>query len=401
MKSSGPINFAILFLLLTFPAICISQEGSEKQSKKYPIAAIFHEKDIEYKGNRGDNWCQTWAADGHIYTLMDDGSGWWGSSQGSMFIRIENDSDFTNEDVKKMAGWPQSPAVSPLYAYGTVSVDGIIYVWLWKSEQDRWYHRPIANRLLYTKDFGETFYRWDGQKETDSTFNQYDKDSFFFYKEDPVAKEGKEAYAFNWIAFAQSGQDNSLARDDYVYMYAPEQYDPSKLAVIRVPKDQILEKDSYEYFKAWNAGKPEWTKDMRQRGVNLQYPENRKDGEWMWPSWFPSVVYNKGLDLYIMASYGITDEDKVYWDGWCRDCKYPASLGLWYAENPWGPWEQFYYSDYFYAGHSSNRTYGFKLSPKWISDDGTRMTMIWSDARDKHGINYKWNQMPLEIILKF
>jgi len=377
--------------------------------KAYPVGVEFHENTISRKGHYGDNWCQTWASDGNIYTMMDDGNGWWGRNkkiaiekmnmyQGSMCIQIKGDEDFTADDVKRMPGWPKNPPNSPLYAYGIVSVDGTLYVWLWKSESDSWYQRPIANRLLYSPDLGQTFYRWNGRKETEETFSETDSCTFFLYKEDPTWKIDRYAYAFNWIAFCQAGKDNS--KDDYVYMYAPEQYDPTKLAMIRVNKKHILNKEKYEYFKGWDDEEPLWTKDMSERGVNLQYPKKRSDGEWMWASWFPSVVYNPGLDLYIMVSYGVTDEGKNFWDGWCRHCKYPGSLGFWYAENPWGPWKQFYYSEYFYADRKENRTYGFKLSPKWIGEDGKTMQLIWSDAGDDHSTNYKWNQMEIEILIE-
>lgn len=120
----------------------------------------------------------------------------------------------------------------------------------------------------------------------------------------------------------------------------------------------------------------------------------------MWASWLPSVVYNPGLNLYIMVSYGITDPGKNYWDGWCWNCKYPASIGFWYSETPYGPWTQFSYTERFYADREENRTYGFKLSPKWISKDGKKMTLIWSDAGDDHSTNYKWNQMDIEITVE-
>ena len=377
----------------------------DKSIKEYPTGVQFNESTMVQKGKYGDNWCQTWASDGNIYTMLDDGNGWWGTgdwksnASGSMCLQISGDENFTDADVKRMPGWPENPFNSSLYAYGTVSVDGVIYVWLWKSETDTWYNRPIANRLLYSPDLGQTFYRWNGQKETEETFNQVDSTSFFFYKEDPHWHIDRDAYAFNWIAFCQNGKDNSEAKDDYVYMYASEQHEPSKLSMIRVLKDKMRDKKEYEYFKGWNGDKAEWTNNMSERGVNLQYPEKRADGDWMWPSWFPSVVYNKGLDLYIMVSYGISSGDWNFWRGWCQHCAYPASLGFWYSETPYGRWKNFYYTDYFYAGSDDNRTYGFKLSPKWMSEDGKKMTLIWSDAAlDPTPDNYKWNQMEIEIL---
>ena len=376
--------------------------------QKRPVDVKFDFSTIERKGLYGDNWCQTWAADDNIYTMLDDGNGWWGHQEkvldewsGSMCIQIKGSEDFSDDDVLRMPGWPENPVESPLYAYGTISIDGIIYVWLWKSERDTWYQRAIANRLLYSPDFGQTFYRWNGQKETVETFGELDSTSFFFYKEDPKWKIDRYAYAFNWIAFCQNGMDNSKAKDKYIYMYAPEQYNPKALCVIRVLKEHILDKSKYEYFKSWNGETAEWTNDMKQRGVNLKYPDNRDDEEWMWASWFPSVVYNPGLDLYIMVSYVNTDKGKKFWSGWCSNCAYPASIGFWYSENPWGPWTQFHYTKYFYGDRQENRTYGFKLSPKWVSKDGSRMTLIWSDAGDNHTTNYKWNQMQIEIVTEY
>ena len=406
MRKNG-IKISTFNYFLIF-AMNILFMGCSSSDKEYPVGINFLENAITRKGNFGDNWCQTWASDGNIYTMMDDGNGWWGNKeklkirddwQGSMCLRIKGGPDFNVQDVEKMSGWPASKLNSPFYAYGILSVDSTLYVWLWKSETDTWYRRPVANRLLYSPDFGKSFYRSDGSLETEQTFSDTSQGSFFFYKEDPQYKIDREAYAFNWIAFCQQGQGHSLARDDFVYMYAPEQFDPRNLSLIRVKKDEILNKSSYEYFKAWDGNHPIWTKQMKERGVNLRYPEKRADGEWLWASWFPSVVYNSGLDLYIMVSYGNSDPGKQYWDGWCNKCLYPASLGFWYAENPWGPWKMFHYTEYFYADRKENRTYGFKLNPKWISEDGKTMQLIWSDAGDNHDTHYKWNQMEIEIIL--
>ena len=229
-----------------------------------------------------------------------------------MLLQISGDHNFTKGDVRKMSGWPISLVDSPLYAYGTLAVDSTIYVWLWRSETDTWYRRPIANRLLYTKDFGKTMYRWDGTVETYKTYQEVDSTAFFFHREDPRPKEGKDAYAFNWIAFLQNGKANSEAKDDYVYMYSPEQHNPRNLALARVHKDQVLEKSRYEYMVGMENDRPTWTADIRKRGFTMQYPAAGDGQEWMWASWLPSVVYNSGLDLYLMTSYGIRDPNRKF-----------------------------------------------------------------------------------------
>ena len=82
-----------------------------------------------------------------------------------------------------------------------------------------------------------------------------------------------------------------------------------------------------------------------------------------------------------------------------------GSLGMWYSENPYGPWKQFYYTDYWTVDDPANLTYQPKLSPKWISDDGQKMTLIWSDAMRNangfsHTVNYRWNQMEIDILIE-
>ena len=96
----------------------------------------------------------------------------------------------------------------------------------------------------------------------------------------------------------------------------------------------------------------------------------------------------------------MTESDKDYYDSWMHT--ETGSLGLWYARNPYGPWRQLHYTDYWTVDGPGNRTYQPKLSPKWISDDGKEMVLIWSDAMRNeqgrsHTVNYRWNQMKITI----
>ena len=81
--------------------------GGVWASEMVPVGVEFHAETLKRKGVRGDNWCQTWAADDNIYTMMDDGNGWWkGSQSGSLCLQIKGDEEFTTTDVKRMPGWP-------------------------------------------------------------------------------------------------------------------------------------------------------------------------------------------------------------------------------------------------------------------------------------------------------
>jgi hypothetical protein len=119
------------------------------------------------------------------------------------------------------------------------------------------------------------------------------------------------------------------------------------------------------------------------------------------------VVWNAGLGLYIMVNGGtyggqMSDSEEDYFHTWMHTKS--GSLGFWYAEHPYGPWKQFFYTDYWIVGDVNNRTYQPKLSPKWISDCGRKMTLIWSDAMKNeagrsHAKNYVWNQMSITLEL--
>jgi len=81
-----------------------------------------------------------------------------------------------------------------------------------------------------------------------------------------------------------------------------------------------------------------------------------------------------------------------------------GSLGLYWAGSPWGPWTELYYNEKWYADSERNRLYQPKLSPKWISEDGKEMVLIWSDAQSNdqgksHTTNYRWNQRRISLIL--
>ena len=145
----------IFYFLSSF---LISATACTHKTEKLPVDLKFHFETITRKGNFGDNWCQTWAADDHIYCMLDDGNGWWGNSEktknlydwsGSMCLQIQGDEDFGTEDVKKIEGWPENPANSPLYAdrpenrtYGFklspkwISDDGEKMILIWSDAGD-------------------------------------------------------------------------------------------------------------------------------------------------------------------------------------------------------------------------------------------------------------------------
>ena len=162
----------------------------------------------------------------------------------------------------------------------------------------------------------------------------------------------------------------------------------------RVKKEDILKRNKWEYFvKIKGNGEAEWAVDnLHKRGNVYTFPKG-----WGFYSWSPSVVWNKELGLFIMAVAGTQKpgtggvlEDYMHYE--------TGNLMLLYAEKPWGPWHKFYEDEKWDADDSENRLYLPQISPKWISDDGKTMYLVFSDAGRDYSKRYKWNMQKFRLI---
>jgi len=357
-----------------------------------PTGVIFDPESLARSGVRGDNWCITWAADGHQYVSMDDGSGWQTEPQSNNRVwRIRGSPDPTGPDPftpEFLPGYPHFPYPGGWHGYGLTSVDGALYHFLTRTVEDRWSVPFLGAQLITSSDLGASWQLADGREATAESFSD-SPDANFFWK-------GDEDWAFAQIAFVQCGRDNAAARDDFVYLYSPNGKKPHELNLARVPRDRIRDRSAYRFFIRYGPdGAPVWTDsaDLRGRGRVHRFPEG-----WGLYSWHPSVVYNPPLDLFITAN-GATERAG---DTWMHGRT--GSLGFWWSRDPWGPWTRFHYTADWYADDPGNRCYQPKLSPKWIGPDGTDLVLIFSDAMSdergkSHTVNYRWNQQRIRLVL--
>jgi hypothetical protein len=437
----------VLFLLTLF----LSGSGCSKQ-KEVPIGVTFQTETIFREGGRGDNWCMTWAADNSQLTNMCDGN-WLGLYYGEplefigsglyrnlkelgvdgsdsivpefhnrVYRVIGDHDDFVIEDIPN---YPEFPSrVWSWFGYGIISVDGNIYSALSKTRRHHFSGPFRGIKLLKSSDDGKTWgpVNRDGvvlsmdparARGKDREWDEVTPGEMFFFEEEGITREGIPAWPFSWIDFVQEGRDHSASKDNYVYIYSPEGAYAHKLLLARVLKEEIGNRNSWEYFVRYGKNnRPEWSKNLPERGYVHEFPETNEAGDYFgWYSWLPSVVYNEGLGLYIMVNGGtyggrsgdFSAADSDYFNTWMHN--QTGSLGFWYSENPYGPWYEFFYTEYWVADHSDELTYQPKLSPKWISDDGKEMVLVWSDAKrnvegSSHRVNYTWNQMLITIETK-
>jgi len=324
-----------------------------------------------------------------------------GQSNGFSYNEIQDYPEFhVNGD-----GW---------FAYGVLSVKGVLYSLVSKTQHSAWSEGPFRGmKMLRSYDNGNSWHRVD-KNNNDRFLSRFDNarellsdNEMFFFEESGRFGKGKVAYPFSYATFVQNGKDHSASKDGFVYVYSPEGANSHQLLLARVPEEQLGQRSAWQYFSGWNGNTPVWSSNLEQRQPNLVYPERASNGEYFgWYSWLPSVVWNEGLGLYVMVSGGTyagdnrTNSTDDYYNSFMHTKS--GTLGLWYSENPYGPWTQFYYNENWTVDDSKNLTYQPKLSPKWMSDDGRQMTLIWSDAmRDRQGfshtVNYKWNQMDINI----
>ena len=195
-------------------------------------------------------------------------------------------------------------------------------------------------------------------------------------------------YAFSFISVVQYGQDYQENRDGYVYLYSPSgRKEAHRLNLARVRKEHILDRTRWEFFvRHTSDGGAVWAEnDIHKRGDVHLFPEG-----WGFYSWSPSVVWNKELGLFLMACAGTQRPGTG--DPMDTYMHYEtAALKFLWAKNPWGPWHEFYYDEVWDGDHKDNRLYLPQISPKWMSDDGKSMHLVYSDAGYSYGKNYRWN----------
>ncbi|MFQ5583561.1 MAG: hypothetical protein ACE5GL_03905, partial [Calditrichia bacterium] len=164
----------------------------------------FHFSTLDERASGSDNWAITWADDDHQYTSWGDGGGFGGTNSNGRvslgFARVEGPKN--NYQGYNVWGGknPENPAQFEGKCYGIISIDGTL--WMWRTGSGS----------------GSTSY--DSQKLYKSTNHsatwQY---AGVEYRTNDFSPSYPRFYA---PTFCQFGKDYAGARDNYVYIYAPE-----------------------------------------------------------------------------------------------------------------------------------------------------------------------------------
>jgi hypothetical protein len=337
-------------------------------------------------GGSGDNWHMTWTKDDRQYAALCDGMGW-----------PEMPQAFYNSRLYAVAGDPpdvkfeflphyptmiqpgNNPERCQYYNFGILALDGCIYQYLSTPNISvpQIDARFVGAKLIYSTDNGRTWRNQDGSTPVRlESWSERSKDNMVFFEE--------PGESFGLITILQMGRNYEQNTDGYVYLYSPNgtlEGTMNQLVLCRVPKDQILQRRSYEFHAGLRPdGTPRWSSRIEDHAPVCTFPSG-----WVnkWPNpyaWHPSVVYVAPLALYLMANWGMGRDADDQWFG------KPSYLGFWSAPNPWGPWTQVHEETAWTpANDPEARAYQPQIAPKWIAPDGRSFWLVWTDYQEVKG----------------
>jgi len=315
------------------PIVLSATQKGGRGAAPYPLSPVV--KGIEWapadtiirRASGSDNWPITWADDDNQYTAYGDGWGFEPKTKKKLSLGIAKivglPPDFRGINIRTDSGERIGQGAKGAKASGMLCVDGVLYMLV----------RNTGNsQIAWSADHGKNW-KWCDWKFTTS---------------------------FGAPTFLNFGRNYAGARDNFVYIYSHDSdsaYEPAdRMVMARVPKDRIIKRNAYEFFKGLNdSGKPIWTKDIHEtRAVFINPGRCYRAG----------ITYNPGLKRYL----------------WCQtiygkdDMRFKGGLGIFDAPEPWGPWTTVYFTEEWDVGPGETSS----LPTKWMSNDGKTCYLLFS-----------------------
>ncbi len=315
-----------------------------------------------------------------------DGSGWDSAPRAynSRLLAIAGDPQHAS--FEELPGYPEllndfysASDFTRYYGFGTLAVDGSIYQFL--STPNHAFDGPdprfVGAKLISSADGGATWRNQDGSTPVVwERWEERSRENMAFFEEPQDA--------FSLLSVLQMGRDYAANEDGYVYVYAPNgstEGTMNELVMFRVPKGRVTDRRAYEYFGGLDAdGGARWAPAIEDREPVHVFPSGWVNTSVHPYAWHPSVTYNPGLDVYMMANWGMGCAEDGSWFG------KPSYLGLWIASTPWGPWHQIHEETAWIPdADPAARAYQPQIAPKWIAEDGRSFWLVWTDFQQAPG----------------
>ncbi|MCB0096635.1 MAG: DUF4185 domain-containing protein [Caldilineaceae bacterium] len=322
--------FRVLLPILIIAANPLSGEAPYPPSPAILDIEWAPKSSIQRMADGSDNFPITWADDGSLYTAYGDGNGFEPKISERLslgFARVDGPpTNFSAENIRSN-GEQTGHGSDGKKASGMLMVDSVLYMWLRNADNN-----GKKCQLAWSTDHAETW-----------TFSDWKFDEF------------------GYCTFINYGQNYAGARDEYVYTVThddPSAYDVANhFILMRVPKNQIQDKNAYEFFVSVDANNnPSWSANVADRGAVFTHPDlARRSG----------ISYIPGLNRYLwwqQLNYG------------GEDTRYEGGFGIYDAPEPWGPWTTVYFTQKWDVGPGETGSF----PPKWASEDGKTLYLVFS-----------------------
>jgi CubicO group peptidase (beta-lactamase class C family) len=273
-----------------------------------------------------DNWPLTWADDDALYTAYGDGNGFEPLVKTKLSLGLAKVSGAPPEirgvNIRSETAEAIGEGKQGRKASGILCVDGVLYLLV---------RNATNSQLGWSADHGTTW-TWADWRFTES---------------------------FGCPTFLNFGKNYAGARDKYVHVYSHDNDSAYKRAdrfvLARVPKEQLRERDAWEFFVRLDGNVPEWTRDIRQRGAVFENPG---------ACYRSGISYNAPLKRYLWCQIGRGE-----------DTRFAGGFAIYDAPEPWGPWTTVFQTDIWDVGPGETSS----IPTKWISDDGRTFHLVFSD----------------------
>ena len=300
------------------------------QSDSIKACQFAPKTDILRFASGSDNWPITWADDGNLYTAYGDGWGFepkTGIKLSLGLSRISADPPhIKGVNIRTRSGERVGEGKHGAKASGMICVDDTLYMLV----------RNTGNaQLAWSPDHGRTW-SW---------------------------ADWKFDISFGCPTFLNFGKNYDNARDEFIYIYSPDEsgaYKPADHMILaRVSKEKIKNRQTYRYFAGLDdSGHPIWTEDIRKRKAVFTNPGK---------CYRSGITYNPGLRKYMWCqTIPLAVED--------QGPRFIGGLGIFIASEPWGPWETLFYTRQWDVGPGESAS----VPTKWMSKDGKRCFLVFS-----------------------
>jgi CubicO group peptidase (beta-lactamase class C family) len=307
-----------------------------RSGQAYPSSTVI--KKIEWapkdeiirRASGSDNWPITWADDDNLYAAYGDGWGFEPKTKEKLSLGIAkiegSPPDFKGINVRTKSGERIGQGANGAKASGILCVDGVLYMLV----------RNTGNsQIAWSSDHGKNW-MWCDWKFTTS---------------------------FGAPTFLNFGKNYAAARDDFVYIYSHDSdsaYESAdRMVMARVSKNQIRNRDSYEFFKNLDdSGRPVWTENIGERGaVSINPGKCYRSG----------ISYDAGLKRYLWCQILPASKHP-------QGTRFQGGFGIYDAPEPWGPWTTAFYTESWDVGPGETSSF----PTKWISTDGRTCHLLFS-----------------------